>query len=51
MAALAKFRVADNRLFAVGAAWNAGLDATFDKGLAQLVAVMALVGNHDVGLR
>ena len=32
--ALVKLRVADNRLFTVGAAWNTGLDATFGKGLA-----------------
>ena len=49
--ALVKLRVADNRLFTVGTARKAGLDATFGKSLAQPVAVITLVGYQDIGFR
>ena len=49
--ALVKLRAVDDGLFTVGAARNAGLDATFGKGLAQPVAVITLVGYQDSGFR
>ena len=49
--ALVKLRVVDNRLFTVGTALNAGLDASLGKGLAQPVAVITLVGYQDIGFR
>ena len=51
VAALVQLGVVDDGLFALGAARNAGLDATFGKGLAQPVAVITLVGYQDIGFR
>ncbi len=49
--ALVQLGVVDDGLFALGAAWNAGLDASLGKGLAQPVAVITLVGYQDSGFR